>query len=73
MEEYSRIIIERYCQNHGKTQKAKKLSRLVEMSYDLAAEGTDADALYLENAIQREKDPELKKALQDLDDFLFGW
>lgn len=73
MEEYSRIIIERYCQDHGNTQKAKKLSKLVEMSYNLAAEGTDADALYLENAIQREKNPELKEALQDLDDFLFGW
>ena len=73
MEEYSRIIIERYCQAHGNTQKAKKLSKLVEMSYDLGAEGTDADALYLENTIQREKDPELKEALQDLDDFLFGW
>lgn len=73
MEEYSRIIIEQYCRTHGNTQKAKNLSRLVEMSYDLAAEGTDADALYLENAIQREKDPELKEALQDLDDFLFGW
>ena len=73
MEEYLRIIIEQYCRKHPGTQKAKKLSRLVEMSYDIAAEGTDADAIYLENAIQREKDPELKEALQDLDDFLFGW
>ncbi len=73
MEEYSRIIIEHYCRSHENTQKGRKLSRLVEMSYDLAAEGTDADAIWLEGAIKREKDPELKEAMQDLDDFLFGW
>ena len=44
-----------------------------EQSYDLAAEGTDNDAIYLERAISREKDPELRKALEDLDDFLFGY
>jgi hypothetical protein len=43
------------------------------MSYDLAAEGTDADSVFLERAIEQEKDPALKEALQDLDDFLFGW
>lgn len=42
----------------------------MELSYDLAAEGNDA--IYLERAISREKDPELRKALEDLDDFLFG-
>ena len=44
----------------------------MELSYDLAAEGTDNDAIYLERAISREKDLELRKALEDLDDFLFG-
>ena len=33
MDEYSRIVIEHYCQTH-KTKKAATLSRLVEMSYD---------------------------------------
>ena len=33
----------------------------------------DADAIYLEGVIRREKDPELKEALKDLDDYLFGW
>lgn len=41
------------------------------MFYDLSAEGTDADAIYLEGAIKREKDPKLKEALIELDDFLF--
>ena len=36
---------------------------MVELSYDIAAEGTDNDAIYLERAISREKDPELRKAL----------
>ena len=48
------------------------MQALVELSYDNAAEGTDNDAIYLERAISREKDPELRKALEDLDDFLFG-
>ena len=77
MDEYSRIIIERYCQTH-KTKKAATLSRLVAMSYDLSAEGTDAegtdyDAIELEKIIAREKNEEMLEALQDLDDFLFGW
>ena len=49
------------------------MQALVDLSYDLAAEGTDNDAIYLERAISREKDPELRKALEDLDDFLFGY
>ena len=72
MHEYSRILIEEYCFTH-KTEKAEILSRLVEMSYDLSAEDTDADAIDLERLIQRERNPELKEALIDLDDFLFNY
>lgn len=43
------------------------------MSYDVSAEGTDDDAIFLERAIRREKNEELREALQDLDDFLFGY
>lgn len=43
------------------------------MSYDLYAEGTESDAIFLEKAIDQELDKELKEALQDLDDFLFGY
>ena len=70
MHEYSRILIEEYCFTH-KTKKAKIFSRLVEMSYDLSTE--DADAIDLERLIQRERNPELKEALIDLDDFLFNY
>ena len=72
MHEYSRILIEEYCFTH-KTKKAEILSRLVEMSYDLSAEDADADAIDLERLIQRERNPELKEALIDLDDFLFNY
>ena len=72
MDEYSRIVIEQYCATH-KTKKAATLSRLVAMSYDLSAEGTDYDAIELEKIISREKNEEMLEALQDLDDFLFGW
>ena len=72
MDEYSRIIIEEYCMQHN-SAKSRRLERLVEMSYDLSSEGTDSDAIFMEKAIASEKDENLKKALQDLDDFLFGW
>lgn len=72
MREYSRILIEEYCMEHD-SAKSRRLQKLVELSYDVAAEGTDADATFLERAIAQEKDPELKEALRDLDDFLFGW
>ena len=60
-----------YCVTHN-TQKSARLYRLVQMSYDLSAVGSDADACYLESVISRERNPELKQALQDLDDYLFG-
>ena len=47
------------------------MARLVEMSYDLYCEGTDADAIILEELIENEKDEELKEALIDLDHFIF--
>lgn len=72
MDEYSRIIIEKYCFTHN-SQKSRRLAALLEMSYDPASDPGDTEALYLERAINREKDPELKSALQDLDDYLFGW
>ena len=72
MDEYSRILIEEYCLNHH-SKKSQRLQYLVELSYDVNAEGTDADAIFLERAIEQERNPELKEALEDLDDFLFGW
>lgn len=36
-------------------------------------QGSDEDAIFLENAIERERDPERREALQDLDEFLVGW
>lgn len=70
MEEISRIIIEEYCRNHN-SKKSRQLARLVEMSYDLYCEGTDADAIILEELIENEKDEEIKEALIDLDRFIF--
>ena len=72
MDEYSRIIIEQYCATH-KSAKSRRIAKLLEMSYDPSSVGTDADALFLEKAIDAEKDEELKAALKDLDQYLFGW
>ncbi len=70
MQEYSRILIEDYCMSHD-SAKSRRLEKLVKMSYDMYAEGTDSDAVFLEKAINQEKNLELKKALEDLDNFLF--
>ena len=70
MQEYSRIRIEDYCMSHD-SAKSRRLEKLVKMSYDMYAESTDSDAVFLEKAINQEKNLELKKALEDLDNFLF--
>lgn len=70
MQEYSRILIEDYCMSHD-SAKSRRLEKLVKMSYDMYAESTDSDAVFLEKAINQEKNLELKKALEDLDNFLF--
>ena len=72
MEEYSRILIEEYCMEHN-SKKSLRLWELVRLSYSIEAEASDDDAIFLENAIHREKNPRLKEALQDLDDFLFRY
>ena len=72
MNEYSRILIEEYCMSHPRTKKSKILKELVEGSYDFNYMPTDEAAIYLENAIAREKNPALREALEDLDDYLFG-
>ena len=50
MQEYSRILIEMYCMEHN-SAKSRRLRKLVEMSYDLSAVGTDSDAIFLEKVI----------------------
>ena len=70
MQEYSRILIEDYCMSHD-SAKSRRWEKLVKMSYDMYAESTDSDAVFLEKAINQEKNLELKKALEDLDNFLF--
>lgn len=69
MDEYSRIVIEEYCSSQN-SKKSDPLSRLVDKSYDLSFQASDSDGMFLEKAIRSEKDPLLKKALIDLDDFL---
>ena len=72
MKEYSRILIEEYCMNHT-SAKSKRLQKLVNKSYVLYAEYTDAAGVFMEKIIEQEKDSDLKDAFQDLDDFMFGW
>lgn len=72
MQEYSRMLIEEYCMGHN-SAKSRRLGKIVEMSYNSSAIGTDSDAVFLEKAISQEKNPELKEVLEDLNDYLFNW
>jgi len=71
MDEYSRIVIEQYYMSH-KSKKSLQLRDLLELSYRMEVEPTDCDAILLEKMIDGEKNAEMKEALIDLDDFLFG-
>lgn len=73
MQEYSRILIEEYCMSHSKTKNATFLWDMVQKSYDIAYEPEDCELLYLEELISRERNRELKTALQDLDNFMCGY
>lgn len=61
MDEYSRILIEEYCMNHN-SAKSKRLWKLVRKSYDLYAEYTDSDGIFIEKVIEQEEDNSLKEA-----------
>ena len=73
MPEYSRILIEEYCMSHSQTKKTTSSWDMVQKSYDIEYEPEDCEILYLEQLISRERNPELKEALQDLDDFMCGY
>lgn len=72
MDEYSRILIEQYCMQTN-SAKSRRLEKLVRKSYDINAEYTDSDAVFIEKAIEQEEDDSLREALKDLEGFMFGW
>lgn len=72
MQEYSRIIIEEYCRTHRKTKKAAFLWDLLDLSYTMECEPEEWEMIELEKLISREKNPELKEALEDMDEFFCG-
>ncbi len=72
MQEYSRILIEQYCMTHRNNKKSKFLWDLVDLSYTMECEPEEWEALQLERYINQERNPKLREALEDLDEFLFG-
>lgn len=69
MQEYSRIVIEEYCRKHPKTKKATFLWDMLELSYTMECEPDDWEMIKLEQLISRERNKELKEALEDMDEF----
>ena len=72
MQEWSRIVIEEYCTTHQKTKKSRFLWDLLELSNSMECEPEEWEALQLERYINQEKKAELRDALEDLNEFLFG-
>lgn len=56
---------------HKKTKKSKFLWDMVQLSYSMECEPEEWEAIQLEKYINAEKNPELKNALIDLNEFLF--
>ena len=70
MQEYSRIILEEYSRTH-KSVRSRRISELVELSYDVNSYASEADAIFLEKTISQERNEERCEALIELEDFLF--
>lgn len=71
MNEYSRIIIETFCEKYKIDSRFKMLAKLVKRSYKIDAEyESDAEANFV--FIEHCADEELRKVLIDLDEFLIG-
>ena len=66
------IFFQLKTRTHKSTKKSKFLWNLVELSYDMEGEPEEWEALQLERYINQERNPELREALEDLDEFLFG-
>lgn len=72
MDEYSRILIEEYCMQTD-SAKSRRLEKLVRKSYEINAEYTDSDSMFIDKVIEQEEDDSLREALKDLNGFMFGW
>ena len=69
MDEFSRIIIEEYCNTHNSI-KSKFFYYLLKYSEDLTFCPSKEDVILLEKYIDNENDEELKDSLEELLDFL---
>lgn len=73
MDEYSRIVIEEFCEKYKSDPRFKRLAKIEKRSYKLDAEYTsDAEANFIFDLIEHCSDKELRDALIDLDEFMCG-
>ena len=57
----------------ARTKKAEFLWEMVHLSYDVACEPELWQLMHLSQLILREKNPELREALENLDEFMNGY
>lgn len=71
MQENLRILLKEYCETHN-NRRNREIRRIINLSYILSVKPFESDAQLLQNAIEQEKDPQIKAALMDLNEFMFG-
>lgn len=74
MNEYSRIIIESYCEKNKTDSRFERLAKIVARSYKIdSIYKSDEEANFVFDFIEHCADEELRKALIDLDEFMVGY
>ena len=74
MEEYSRIVIENYCEKYKSDPRFQRLAKIVARSYKIdSLYKSDEEANFVVDLIEHCADEELTKALIDLDEFMVGY
>ncbi len=68
------IIIQKYCLNAKRiTPKIRFYLPVCDMAQDVEYVPTDCDIFTLDDYIRKERNPELKEALQEISDYLCGY
>ena len=72
MDEYTIALIEEYCMKHRDEASGQYVWELLEMAKEGRGVPEDWETIKLTHIAYWEEEPELKEALDKLDDYLFG-
>lgn len=74
MKEYSRIVVENFCEKNKTAPQFERLAKIVARSYKIdSIYKSDEEANFVFDFIEHCADEELRKALIALDEFMVGY